>query len=131
MPSYLDCLIAFFGVKKLYTLSEEVNMSMHSEIEKLAYELYQRCGCVCGHELDHWLEAEKVVMAKYAEGKKEEEEIIEETTIEEIPVEPFPHAPKAAKETEIPKKKPVKKTAKKTTAKKTETKKTTRAKKTK
>jgi len=111
-------------------------MSKHSEIEKLAYELYKKCRCECGHELDHWLEAEKIVTAKYAEIREPKEEIIEETTMEEMPVEPFPHVHKTAEQLETPKKKPAKKTAKKTAPpkeakKKTAAKKTTRAKKTK
>lgn len=33
---------------------------MHNkrEIEIIAYEIYQRNGCIPGRELDHWLEAE-------------------------------------------------------------------------
>lgn len=34
-------------------------MNKH-EIEKIAYELYQRDGCMPGRELEHWVEAERI-----------------------------------------------------------------------
>ena len=43
-------------------------MNLQEEISKVAYELYQKSGKV-GRDLENWLEAEKIVMAKYA--KKE------------------------------------------------------------
>lgn len=43
-------------------------MNLHEEISKVAYELYEKSGRV-GRDLENWLEAEKIVMAKYA--KKE------------------------------------------------------------
>ncbi len=43
-------------------------MNLHEEISKLAYELYEKSGRA-GRDLENWLEAEKLVMAKYA--KKE------------------------------------------------------------
>jgi len=36
-------------------------MDRHCEIEKLAYELYERSWYVCGNDMDHWLEAERIV----------------------------------------------------------------------
>lgn len=35
-------------------------MKNKHEIEKIAFELYQRDGCMQGRELDHWLEAERI-----------------------------------------------------------------------
>ncbi len=43
-------------------------MNLHDEIAKAAYELYEKSGKI-GRDLENWLEAEKIVMAKY--GKKE------------------------------------------------------------
>lgn len=43
-------------------------MNLREEISKLAYELYEKSGRA-GRDLENWLEAEKIVMAKYA--KKE------------------------------------------------------------
>lgn len=30
-----------------------------ARIRERAYLLYESCGCRCGHELEHWLEAER------------------------------------------------------------------------
>jgi Protein of unknown function (DUF2934) len=35
------------------------NTPSHEDIEVRAYELYLDCGCGDGHELQHWLEAER------------------------------------------------------------------------
>ena len=42
-------------------------MSYRREIEKIAYELYEKNGWVDGNDLDHWLEAERIVSARQAE----------------------------------------------------------------
>ncbi|BCB97130.1 hypothetical protein JZK55_20520 [Dissulfurispira thermophila] len=44
-------------------------MNLHDEIAKVAHELYEKSGRVPGRDLDNWLEAEKIVMARY-EGQK-------------------------------------------------------------
>ena len=41
-------------------------MDMHSEIAKVAYELYEKKGRTDGENLENWCEAEKVVMARHA-----------------------------------------------------------------
>jgi hypothetical protein len=33
-------------------------MDKRAEIEKIAYELYQKYGCIHGHDLEYWVEAE-------------------------------------------------------------------------
>lgn len=43
-------------------------MSLHNEIAKVAYELYEKSGRI-GRDVENWLEAEKLVKARYA--KKE------------------------------------------------------------
>lgn len=40
-------------------------MNLREEISKVAYELYEKSG-KAGRDLENWLEAEKIVMAKYA-----------------------------------------------------------------
>jgi hypothetical protein len=45
---------------------QEVLMDKRNEIEQLAYELYQRDGCAHGREVEHWLEAERIVQSRYA-----------------------------------------------------------------
>jgi hypothetical protein len=39
-------------------------MDKKREIEKLAYEIFERSGCVCGRDFDHWVEAERIVCAR-------------------------------------------------------------------
>jgi hypothetical protein len=48
-------------------------MDLYEEIAKMAYELYERSGYVGGRDLDNWLEAERIVMVRIAEGKKKSE----------------------------------------------------------
>lgn len=56
-------------------------MNLHEEISKVAYELYLKRGCVHGHDLDDWLEAERIVLARHAGQEIEEPETGE--TLEE------------------------------------------------
>lgn len=45
-------------------------MNVQEEIRKLAYDFYERSGRIGGMELEHWLRAEQIVMAKLsAHGK--------------------------------------------------------------
>jgi hypothetical protein len=48
-------------------------MDLYNKIAKVAYELYEKNGCLCGRDLEHWLEAEKIVMARLAEQEKKKE----------------------------------------------------------
>lgn len=41
-------------------------MDIHEEIEKAAYELYEKSGRAGGRDLENWLEAEKAVKARHA-----------------------------------------------------------------
>jgi len=50
---------------------------LEEEIRMVAYELYVKSGCIPGRDLDNWLEAERMVLAKYgmlSEEKTPEEE---------------------------------------------------------
>lgn len=38
------------------------------EIAKVAYELFEKSGRIHGRDLENWLEAERIVMAKYKEA---------------------------------------------------------------
>lgn len=106
-------------------------MNLHDEISKVAYDLYLRRGCVHGHDLDDWLEAERIVLARHA-GQEIEEPEAEEQTGEETIVE-APSVPETEEtvieETETPvtagtgKKRERKKTVKKAEEKPKKTKK--------
>ena len=41
-----------------------VAMKRHEEIQKLAYELFEKSGRFHGREIDHWLEAERIIKAR-------------------------------------------------------------------
>jgi hypothetical protein len=49
-------------------------MDLFNEIAKVAYELYEKNGYIQSRDLDHWIEAEKIVMARLAEEEKKKEE---------------------------------------------------------
>ena len=59
-------------------------MNFHDEIAKVAFELYERSSQVEGSDLDNWLEAERIVLARHA--SKEIEQPEETTVVEEIEV---------------------------------------------
>jgi hypothetical protein len=66
------------------TLTEKkgYTMNLHEEIAKVAYELFESRGCVHGWDLDDWLEAERIVLARHAGQEIEEPEDID--ILEEI-----------------------------------------------
>jgi hypothetical protein len=45
-------------------------MELYNEIAKVAQGLYEKSGRIEGRDLDNWLEAEKIVMARYREQEK-------------------------------------------------------------
>jgi hypothetical protein len=45
-------------------------MDLYKEISKVAYELYENRGKAEGRELDDWLEAERILRARYKEEEK-------------------------------------------------------------
>lgn len=49
-------------------------MDIKDEISKVAYEIFVKSGCTPGRDMDNWLEAEKIVMEKYAKLKTVTEE---------------------------------------------------------
>ena len=57
-------------------------MNLHEEIAKVAYELYAARGCIHGWDLDDWLEAERIVLARHAGQDIEEPEDVD--ILEEI-----------------------------------------------
>jgi hypothetical protein len=51
-------------------------MDLYEEIAKVAYDIYRKSGYIVGHDLDNWLEAERIVMARIAKGKKSEKKTV-------------------------------------------------------
>jgi hypothetical protein len=105
-------------------------MDIHDEIEKEAYYLYEKSGCICSRDFDNWLEAERMVLARYAAKEApnplsaEEQMTVpesasvfaEEGIVEEVVSPEVKPAKKTAarKATAKPKKEEVKKETKKT-----------------
>jgi hypothetical protein len=48
-----------------------------NEIEKIAYELYEKSGKVHGHDFEHWFEAERIVAAWQEHEKAEKQQNME------------------------------------------------------
>jgi hypothetical protein len=44
---------------------------INDEIARVAYELYEKRGRAHGHELEDWLEAERIVMERHGRHAKE------------------------------------------------------------
>ncbi len=49
-------------------------MKLYDKISKVAYELYEKSGKAECRDLDNWLEAERIVMARYGKQEKLEAE---------------------------------------------------------
>ncbi|GMR04646.1 MAG: hypothetical protein BMS9Abin23_0548 [Thermodesulfobacteriota bacterium] len=45
-------------------------MKMHEDIAKKAYELFEKSGRVHGRDVEHWCEAEKMLLSKTKAPKK-------------------------------------------------------------
>ena len=59
-------------------------MNLHDEIAMVAHEIYEKSGCIPCRELENWLEAEMIVLARHASQDIEEPDEI--FFIEEIEV---------------------------------------------
>ncbi|OGW19481.1 MAG: hypothetical protein A2077_01700 [Nitrospirae bacterium GWC2_46_6] len=45
-------------------------MSMHHEISKIAHEIWVKSGHTHGRDIEHWLEAEKIITQHHAVQRK-------------------------------------------------------------
>jgi len=64
-------------------------MNLHEEITKMAYELYEKSGCINGRDFENWIDAERIVLMRHASQDIEEPEgeepfIAEEGLKEEV-----------------------------------------------
>jgi hypothetical protein len=50
-------------------------MELREEIERIAREIYFEHGCVPGHDLDNWLQAEEIVLSRLEPDCVREEHI--------------------------------------------------------
>lgn len=51
---------------------EKMKKHLFSEIERVAYDLYEKRGRSSGYELEDWLKAEKIVMERHAKEIEKE-----------------------------------------------------------
>lgn len=49
---------------------------LSEEIAKVAYDLYEKRGCVHGYDFEDWIEAEKIVMQRHSREIEREAEVI-------------------------------------------------------
>jgi Protein of unknown function (DUF2934) len=58
-------------------------MNVQEEIATVAYELYETRCCVRGHDLDDWLDAERIVLSRHAgqDFEEPEEDDVFETSV--------------------------------------------------
>jgi len=49
-------------------------MNLHDEVAAVAYELFEARGCIPIRDLDDWLDAERIVLARHAGQEIEEPE---------------------------------------------------------
>jgi len=60
------------GVQVKHQVQTRVaRMNASEEVARVAYELFERRGCVHGHDLEDWLEAERIVRARqWRQGRR-------------------------------------------------------------
>lgn len=57
-----------------FAVARRTNMNLHEEIATVAYELFESRGCIPVRDLDDWLDAERIVLARHAGQEIEEPE---------------------------------------------------------
>ncbi len=90
------------------------------ETAKVAYDLWEKGGCMPGRDLENWLEAERIIltMTISAEKSQPKEKPKKATPYEKLPIEMKKPSPKEMKQ-EVPEKKAtIRKTTKKAEPKK-------------
>lgn len=50
--------------------SETNREAAQEDIRALAYQLFCECGCAHGHDVEHWLEAERQVLERHQTSRK-------------------------------------------------------------
>ena len=91
----------------------DIQKNIGQEIEKVAYELWEKGGCLPGREIENWLEAERILTVRYAEESTPKGKSKKTASFERMPVELKKTTPKEMKKEASEKKAPARKTAKK------------------
>ena len=94
----------------------DIQKNIGQEIEKVAYELWEKGGCLPGREIENWLEAERIVTVRYVKKSTPKETSMKAASFERMPVELKKATPTEMKKEASEKKAPARKTTKKTTS---------------
>ena len=92
----------------------DIQENIGQEIEKAAYELWEKGGCLPGREIENWIEAERIVTLRFAEKSTPKKKSQKSASFEKMPVELKKTIPRTIKKETPEKKAPVRKTTKKT-----------------
>lgn len=85
-------------------------MDLYDEIAKVAYELFEREGCMHGRHFEHWIQAEVIVKSRYEQQQEKAEEKDGEALKTDKKAKTKPAAKKPAVKKPAAKKTPGKKT---------------------
>ncbi|MCC6544639.1 MAG: DUF2934 domain-containing protein [Nitrospirae bacterium] len=88
-------------------------MNIQNEIEKVAYSLWEKSGRMPGREVEHWVEAERIVMLRFEELSKPKKASKKADTFEKLPLELKKASAKVTKKESTLKQATAKKTVKK------------------
>jgi len=91
----------------------DIQKNIGQEIEKTAYELWEKGGCLPGREIENWIEAERIVTLRFAEKSTPKKKSQKSASFEKMPVELKKTIPRTIKKETPEKKAPVRKTTKK------------------
>ena len=90
-----------------------IQENIGQEIAKMAYELWEKGGCLPGGEIQNWLEAERIVTVRYVKKSTPKETSMKAASFERMPVELKKATPREMKKETSEKKAPARKTTKK------------------
>lgn len=72
------------GVEK-----SELQQELRRKVSERAYELFEHGGSSCGHDLDHWLQAEKEILHRISEVRSAGSWVIVNLHVPNVPAEGF------------------------------------------
>jgi hypothetical protein len=61
-------------------------MGMRHEIEKLAYDIFERSGRISGREMEHWIEAERIICSRPAAAGNGKDPVAQRSATPKRPV---------------------------------------------
>lgn len=64
-----------------------IQENIGQEIAKMAYELWEKGGCLPGREIQNWIEAERIVAVRHTEKSTPKGKSMKAASFEKMPVE--------------------------------------------